>query len=816
VAVSWEKVFGKLVLHIDGKEVWSTATHDAKPANGKVAFSKAEFIGSGCLMLGQKAKRPCAERMAWTSYLGELTDFQLLSGALTTSQIKEQMIKPVDPGYLATMTETNVINKPDPNFMRAAFLSRQYGSQEMNVRYPPVCALKKEERLTIMGALPGQPNWAQLCEQVGVAQHPTAGRKVNSGDCFMSWSGQGDVHYRNFGGCHYDDQLIGPFVAVQMKPQFHKLHPLTIQWMNRPVQNGGFGGNDGGCSWCQPVQTKTIKGQQYKLPAMLSYVDGCAIKFDNERISAAFGHGHYNIQNTRTGATTNIGGYTRFGEFEKDGVIKKIGPSVGHTTNFRQSCNGVSNCYESKHFSGSVSTGRLSISMPADGTSIYCQHVSAGITVPRKIEGKIMGMAGCRHKQTFYGPNGNSRSSVRNVDDWTVGTNKAIVDHINKKNAGGCFSRCSGYGWNNNDKIPLVVGEQVPALNKASQTCATGYVYGQRSSPFNGNAPWKGLAKMITSWTVDDLEIPSVFGKDKFPEMWKYITPSDGESATGDGAARKLAEKGCESLKPLPNKYSGCIFDFMLLGGRASEDNLKMAGEVQQVDSTKPTLRSVRDSSGGNNHGEWVGHPSWGCVDEFSLHITDVAKKHMSSSMVTNKKNEMCQCKHTYLGGCAYDHFICLLDLTQINEDINKLATIKDDKPKSYPTPKPTPAPTLGTGKTVARGSQYGAVTQQTDVEKKAYCRCVTADNSKGISICNTGCGNPNKICDTTFGCTGGCNAQKCTCKPHDVATNDMTFAQCKEQCARVNMQIPMGQAGISGSTGTGCNINGYIMWVLG
>jgi len=156
---------------------------------------------------------------------------------------------------------------------------------------------------------------------------------------------------------------------------------------------------------------------------------------------------------------------------------------------------------------------------------------------------------------------------------------------------------------------------------------------------------------------------PAPFGKNKFPEMWKYITPSDGETATGDGAAKKLAEKGCESVKPFKAKYSGCLFDFMTMGAKAAMDNLKMAAEVQATNPRTPTLRSVRDSSGGNNAGEWVGHPSWGCVDEFSLHVTDVAKKHMASKMLADKKGEMCACKNTYLSGCAYDHFICIADV---------------------------------------------------------------------------------------------------------------------------------------------------------
>merc|ERR1712072_741992 len=71
VAVSWSKTFGKLTLYINGEKKWEKNTHSVSPAKGKPAFSKAEFVPSGCFMLGHKAKRPCKQRVVESSFKGE-------------------------------------------------------------------------------------------------------------------------------------------------------------------------------------------------------------------------------------------------------------------------------------------------------------------------------------------------------------------------------------------------------------------------------------------------------------------------------------------------------------------------------------------------------------------------------------------------------------------------------------------------------------------------------------------------------------------------------------------------------------------------
>merc|ERR1712164_140128 len=89
VAVSWDKTFGKLQMYHNGKLMWSKNTQSEKSATGKPSFSKSQFVASGCLMLGQKAKRPCKQRIASSSYRGELADLLIHKGVLNVHQIQE-------------------------------------------------------------------------------------------------------------------------------------------------------------------------------------------------------------------------------------------------------------------------------------------------------------------------------------------------------------------------------------------------------------------------------------------------------------------------------------------------------------------------------------------------------------------------------------------------------------------------------------------------------------------------------------------------------------------------------------------------------
>lgn len=106
------------------------------------------------------------------------------------------------------------------------------------------------------------------------------------------------------------------------------------------------------------------------------------------------------------------------------------------------------------------------------------------------------------------------------------------------------------------------------------------------------------------------------------------------------------------------------------------------------------------------------------------------------------------------------------------------------------------------------------------DFTFEAKCRCVSPDLTLGISICSEGCGDPTTVCTTDFGCgwdERGCNANQCTCLPFDydgIENNFMTYEQCYDQCAAVDMVIPSTEEGVLAASNTGCNTNGFVMWV--
>ena len=144
------------------------------------------------------------------------------------------------------------------------------------------------------------------------------------------------------------------------------------------------------------------------------------------------------------------------------------------------------------------------------------------------------------------------------------------------------------------------------------------------------------------------------------------------------------------------------------------------------------------------------------------------------------------------------------------------------DAPATYEDPRPlcwgTPT---GCPKTIPKGNEWKGLTENRDSQHKAHCRCVDGQITKGISICNNGCGNPNKICDTDFGCTEEekkCDQNKCTCKPSGLNNNGdeniMTFQECTEQCNRIGMIIPTNNDGRETAESTGCGMDSLEIWI--
>merc|ERR1740117_1601467 len=230
-AATWESKRGRLAIYINTKRVFK-----------KDGFAKGERItGGGCLMLGQKQRLACGKTE--DAFKGQLTDVQVWAEDLRSSDIRTIWKYPVAE---EVVDKVGKLTSPEPSKkLRLAYLSRQYGEQELKKKFPPVCDLDKYKVKKVTGP---------------------------SGN--MRYTGSGDVHYRNFAGCCYDDQSVGEWVVVKVDKENWAAAPLMIQYRTSPNKiNGAW------CTWCQ-------KGA-------VSYIDGCAVKFHDDQASAGFGG--YNI-----------------------------------------------------------------------------------------------------------------------------------------------------------------------------------------------------------------------------------------------------------------------------------------------------------------------------------------------------------------------------------------------------------------------------------------------------------------------------------------------------------------------------------------
>ena len=94
--------------------------------------------------------------------------------------------------------------------------------------------------------------------------------------------------------------------------------------------------------------------------------------------------------------------------------------------------------------------------------------------------------------------------------------------------------------------------------------------------------------------------------------------------------------------------------------------------------------------------------------------------------------------------------------------------------PESVPVPEP-----VYQYSTIATGNTWGSLAEKDSDSHQAMCRCHKADYSEGLSVCNSGCGDPTTVCNDDFGCAfaeKGCDANKCSCKPLDISSNTMTY----------------------------------------
>jgi hypothetical protein len=429
-------------------------------------------------------------------------------------------------------------------------------------------------------------------------------------------------------------------------------------------------------------------------------VSACAAKYDNERIAVGVGGFNFPVTGSSCagGASFdgnkdsssacrqstaklhnggNWGTYSSCSDYEQDGNLWTHGAE-------KVTFGTAGNTHTSRWFTGWANGGGMDI-QHQDGMRLECSPAHMRIWVPRIIEAKFGGMLGRNHKAT-------SMSSADHTDhgDWTCGPQLAYIDAINK----GCASGSSGYEGMAGaaDKLPLVPWKQVPNLvspTDGGNTCRPGGQCGNSGSSFNGNRPWKGITKMFYSWRSDGTVptsvggvrtvqhsgeeiIPNIFGSvygkmyDGPGKYWDYLTPASGTNKNKPKGAAKVAEQECSVLVKFKKNYKDCLFDFVAMGKAAVEKNLKLVEEMLAKATKTPTLTTVRDVSGLQQHAKWVGHPNWGCVDGFSSHLS----KEFARREAKKHHDAMCKCVPGTGTGtnpneppCAYRHFVCIVDI---------------------------------------------------------------------------------------------------------------------------------------------------------
>lgn len=407
-------------------------------------------------------------------------------------------------------------------------------------------------------------------------------KKLKGPAGWMYWGGSGDVHYHSFAHCYYDDQSIGEWTALRVLPKYWKMYPLMVQFRTSPQRQR--------CSWCQN--------------GAVAYIDGCAVMYKGEKASCGFGG--FVFPNSAYPPYCGFNGKQLPNNRWMRGKYMRV---KGYTTGYKRYGSGYGNFY----------------AYLTDGTQVYCGKGSIRIRAPRKLIGKISGIAG---------------NGLR-AREWIVGPNR--------KASGG-----------------LKPGTQAPGL---ARICKHRYQYPYPRSPFNGNSPSKPVVKWFKSWQVDGNTIPSAFNYKKGRGVGSFnrvagqkLKPIKGVSKNRPKGARALANKACRRLRNNPKARAKCIFDYMVLGKKAPKRNLRDRMAKRKTKAKKPTHRSVRDLSKWRNDMMWMGPPSWGCAKGFSKFITKgyakvAMKKHRAAF-----KSKNCKCKAKYMGECAYDHFICIAD----------------------------------------------------------------------------------------------------------------------------------------------------------
>jgi hypothetical protein len=528
IAVTWDALTSRLQVHKNGALAFSSGTKMAGVTGRKIS-------AGGCAMIGQRGRKPCRGLIRTAALNGEITDVLVWRGSMgskfsggvrdvakdnkprftLSSMIRALMKQPVPPQVISKVGK---LSAPNPSkSLRWAITSRQYASQELGRKFPPMCNLVKHKR----------------------------GKKVTGPGGYMHWGGSGDVHYHTFARCYYDDQSTGDWTALEVNKMYRKNYPLRVSFRTSPQRQR--------CSWCQN--------------GAVSYIDGCAIKMGKSQASAGFGG--FNFPNSQ---------YKAYAAFN--------GKPMGNNRWYRDKNMRV-RAYTSNRKNYGWGHGNFMAYLTRDRISLRCGKGSIRLRVPRKLQGKIGGLAG----------NGIRRR------EWVAGPNP---------------------------KGGVSAGHQVNFKNFHGN-CARRAQYPYPNSPYNGNRQSKPIVKWFNSWAVDGKKVPSAFyylpghSAGSFNRIaGKGIRPIKGVSKNRPKGAKAKAKKACRMFRNAPKALKKCVFDYMVLGKKAIKRNMRDRMAKRKNKRKKPTKRSVRDVSAWKSDAEWTTAPHWGCAHSFNKAVNMV------------------------------------------------------------------------------------------------------------------------------------------------------------------------------------------------
>jgi len=553
--------------------------------------SKASITPAGCLMLGQLAKKQCKQAIKKYSFSGLISDFMVWRSVLPQKKIRQRMKRPVSK---QVVVRAGKLNSPKPpSNMRIAWLTRQYAKEEQGVTFPPRCDLTDT----------GKKGAKKHKKKV----HKKAGKKITGPRGFMRWGGAGDVHYHSFAHCFYDDQSIGEWTALRVKKAYYARYPLTVQYRTSP--------NAQRCSWCQN--------------GAVAFIDGCAVRYKSEQASAGFGG--FNFPNSHYPAYAAFKGKRMVQNKWTRGKYMRV------------------KAYTSGRKSYGWRWGNFKAIL-TDGTQLACGKGSISLTVPKKLTGKIEGIAGNGIKKR----------------EWAMGPNTKASKGARP-------------------------GMQTKGM---ANICKHHYQYTKPRSPFNGNSVKKPLVKWFKSWQVDGKIIPSVFyyqkgrGAGSFNRVaGQKLKPVASVMKKRPKGAKAKAKKKCHALRKNKKALAKCIYDYMVLGKSAVKKSIRDRMTKRLVKGKRANGRSVRDLSRWRNDGKWVSNPSWACVGNFRSgkkvlrsfrkgkkkgkrkgKMKGKTRKAFKVARKTSKAHGKCVCRRKWHGSCSYDYYFCIASKASMME----------------------------------------------------------------------------------------------------------------------------------------------------